>query len=97
MDIRRGVIRSYNQTEHTATVQLVGAQAIYLENIPVNHALSWWLVVAGADCGVVFFDETDPEDACVAFVYGGAPPADPHFDPALGHRHRGLADDGPVI
>jgi hypothetical protein len=80
MNIKRGIIRGFNQTEHTATVQVLGAQATYLAGIPVSHALGWWLVVVGAECGVVFFDETDVQDACLAFIYGGAPPADPRFE-----------------
>lgn len=97
MDIRRGVIRGYDRSSHTAIVQVLGAQATYREGIPVSHALGWWAVVVGGECGVVFFDETDAQDACVAFVYGGAPAHDPHFDPSLGHRHRGLEDDGPQL
>jgi hypothetical protein len=77
MDIRRGVIRGFDRDSHSATVQVLGAQATYLEGIPVSHALGWWTVVVGAECGVVFFDETDAQDACVAFIYGGAPPPEP--------------------
>jgi hypothetical protein len=97
MDIRRGVIRGYDRRGHTATVEVMGAQATYLEAVPVSHALGWWLLAAGAECGIVFFDDTDPQDACVAFVYGGQPSADPHFDPSLGHRHRGVEDDAPAL
>jgi hypothetical protein len=97
MDIRRGVIRGYDRETHTATIEVAGAQTTYLDGVPVSHALGWWLVVEGAQCGIIFFDETDTSDACVAFIYGGQPPADPHFDPSLGHRHRGLPDDGPTL
>ncbi len=97
MMVRRGVIRAFERNSHTATVEVWGAQVTYLESVPVSHALGWWLLAEGVQCGVVFFDESDPQDACVAFVYGGAPAPDPHFDPSLGHRHRGLEDDGPVV
>jgi len=97
MDIRRGVVRGYDRTAHTATVEVVGAQAVYLDGVPVSHALGWWLMAVGVECGVVFFDESDPQDACVAFVYGGQPRRDPHFDPSLGHRDRGLEDDAPRL
>ena len=97
MDIRRGIIRGYDRTDHTATVEVVGALATYLERVPVSHALGWWMVRAGVDCGIVFFDDTDPQDACIAFVYGGEAARDPRFDPSLGHRHRGLEDDGPKL
>jgi hypothetical protein len=97
MTILRGVIRGYSKDTNTASVEVAGGPAAYLDGVPVSHALSWWLLAAGVQCGVVFFDESDPHDACVAFVYGGAPQRDPHFDPSLGHRHRGLEDDAPEI
>ena len=97
MTIRRGIVRGYDRTNHTATVELAGAPATYLEGVPVSHALPWWTVTEASLCGVVFFDETDAQDACLAFVYGGGPPLDPHFDPDVGHRHRGLEDDGPLL
>ncbi len=97
MEIRRGVIRAYDKATHSATVEVWGALVTYLDSVPVSHAIDWWLLQAGVECGVVFFDETDPQDACIAFVYGGAAPGDPHFDPSLGHRHRGLEDDGPAL
>jgi hypothetical protein len=97
MTILRGVVRGYDHANHTATVEVLGAQATYLRAVPVSHALGWWLLAEGAQCGIVFFDETDAQDACVAFVYGGQPVSDPHFDPSLGHRHRGLEDDAPVL
>ncbi len=75
MDIRRAVIRGYDRQTHTAMVEILGAQATYLQGVPVSHGLDWWLVVEGARCGVVFFDETDTSDACLAFIYGGAPAA----------------------
>lgn len=76
MSIRRGTVRAYDQTAHTASVELWGAQAQYLAGVPVSHALGAWLLVEGAECGVVFFDESDAQDACLAFIYGGAPPSD---------------------
>jgi len=97
MDIRRGIIRGYDKQSHSATIEVLGAQVVYLDAVPVSHALGWWLLAEGAECGIVFFDDTDPGDACVAFVYGGLPAGDPHFDPSLGHRHRGLEDDAPQL
>lgn len=96
MEIRRGVVRGFDRASHTATVEVAGARVTYLD-VPVSHALGWWLVAPGALCGVVFFDETDPHDACLAFIYGGRPVRDPRFDPSLGHRHRGLEDDAPKL
>ena len=96
MEIRRAVVRGYDRASHTATVELAGARVTYLD-VPVSHALGWWLMERGVQCGIVFFDETDPQDACLAFIYGGRPVRDPHFDPSLGHRHRGLEDDAPQL
>ena len=96
MEIRRGVVRGYDRADHTATVELAGARGIYLR-VPVSHGLEWWLMASGVQCGVVFFDETDQQDACLAFIYGGRPARDPRLDPSLGHRHRGLEDDAPTL
>jgi hypothetical protein len=95
--IRRGVIRAFDRQAYTASVEVVGGPLAFLPGVPVSHALDPWVMRAGVACVIQFFDESDPADACVVGVYGGRPPRDPHFDPSLGHRHRGLEDDGPIL
>lgn len=75
MDIRRGIIRAFDSVTYRAQVQMVGSMATLLEDIPVAKSIGESLVIDGAKCGVVFFDPTNPSDACVAFIYEGAPGA----------------------
>ena len=67
--IRKATVRSYNAGNNTATVQIIGSLSMYLPNIPVATNISPSLMVAGARVGVLFFDDNNPADACVAFVY----------------------------
>jgi len=73
MDIRRGIIRKFNSDTYLADVQIVGSLATILTGVPVAKSIGAELVTAGAKCGVLFFDPTNPKDACVVFVYDGAP------------------------
>lgn len=75
MRMERGVIRAFDSVNYLADVQIVGSMATLLEDIPVSKSIGESLVVDGAKCGVVFFDPTNPSDACVAFIYEGAPVA----------------------
>jgi len=39
MGLRKGVLRSFNPTEYTATVQLAGSYKVYLEDVTVARNL----------------------------------------------------------
>ncbi len=73
MDIRRGIIRAFDSGTYLADVQIVGSVATILSGVPVAKQIGADLITSGAKCGVLFFDETNPSDACVVFVYDGAP------------------------
>jgi hypothetical protein len=75
MDIRRGIIRAFDSGTYLADVQIVGSMATMLTGVPVAKQIGADLLMSGTKCGVLFFDETDPSDPCVAFVYDGAPAA----------------------
>ncbi len=75
MDIRRGVIRAFDNGTYLADVQIVGSMATMLTGVPVAKQIGADLLTSGTKCGVLFFDEPNPSDACVVFVYDGAPPA----------------------
>ncbi len=75
MDIRRGIIRAFDSGTYLADVQIVGSMATVLTGVPVAKQIGAGLLTSGAKCGVLFFDETNPSDACVVFVYEGAPVA----------------------
>ena len=73
MDIRRGIIRAFDSGTYLADVQIVGSMATMLPGVPVAKQIGADLLTSGTKCGVLFFDETNPSDACVVFVYDGAP------------------------
>ena len=73
MDIRRGIIRAFDSETYLANVQIMGSMATTLTGVPVAKQIGANLLTSGARCGVLFFDETNPSDACVVFVYQGTP------------------------
>lgn len=86
--VRPGVIQAFDGSSYTATVQIRGSLLVWLEKVPVAKHLPAAHLVAGARCGVVFFDESNPADACVAFLYSGTPAA---------YVTSGLIVDGAVL
>lgn len=74
MDIKRGIVKSFDAATYTASVQLVGSP-VWLTGLPVAKHLAAGILSAGTRCGVIFFDESNPTDACLAFVYDGTPAA----------------------
>ncbi len=97
MIIRRAIIRDYDKATHTATIEVWGGLATWLENVPVSHQVNWWNLTAGTQCAALFFDDTDQQDAVIVATYSGTQPRDPRFDPSTGHKHRGVTDDGPTL
>lgn len=73
MDVRRGIIRAFDSGTYLADVQIVGSMATMLPGVPVAKQIGANLLTSGTKCGVLLFDETNPADACVVFVYDGAP------------------------
>jgi hypothetical protein len=71
--VRRGIIKGFDSSSYRATVQLLGSLSVWLDGVPVAKHIGANLLVSGARCGVLFFDESNPSDACLAFVYDGAP------------------------
>ena len=95
--VRRGTIRAFDRDTYLADVEMSGYQRTLLTDVPVALHLRADLVVDDVDCVVIFFDELDLTDGVVLALVGGVPASDPKFDPVIGHKHRGLIDDGPVL
>ena len=99
MDIRRGIIRGFESATYLADVQIVGSMATVLTGVPVAKQIEAYLVTSGTKCGVLFFDETNPADACVVFIYGEAHPGhitipqSKEFRPG-GDANTALGEDG---
>jgi hypothetical protein len=68
--VRRGIIQAFNQTDWTATVQVLPSQGNYLTSVQVAKHLLAAEIVPGDQCAVLFFDELNPADAIIFAVYG---------------------------
>ena len=69
MEVRKGVIKGFDSGSYTATVQVAGSLSVWLEGVPVARNIPSSEMVEGRRCALIFFDETNPEDAVVAAVY----------------------------
>lgn len=69
MRLRKGVLRSFNSGNYTATVQLASSYKVYLEDIAVARNLPSAEMVTGRKVAVIFFDEHNPREAVVVAVY----------------------------
>ena len=69
MRIRKGMLKSFNSSNYTATVQLVGSYKVYLEDITVARNLPTAEMTTGRKVAVIFFDEHTPKEAVVIAVY----------------------------
>ncbi len=69
MSLRKGVLKSFNSGNYTATVQLAGSYKVYLEGVTVARNLPTGEMTAGRKVAVIFFDEHNPREAVVVAVY----------------------------
>jgi hypothetical protein len=69
MQIKRGIMQAFSASTYTASILLPEATSTYLQGIPVNTALDAASALPGAFCAVLFFDESNPQDAVVLAVY----------------------------
>jgi len=69
MKLRKGMLRSFNSGNYTATIQLAGSYKVYLEDIKVARNISSTEMTAGRKVAVIFFDEHNPKEAVVIAVY----------------------------
>ena len=69
MSLRKGVLKSFNSGNYTATVQIASSYKVYLEDVSVARNLPSAEMVAGRKVAVVFFDEHNAKEAVVVAVY----------------------------
>ncbi len=69
MSLRRGVLKSFNSGDYTATVQLVSSYKVYLEGVTVARNIPSAEMTVGRKVAVVFFDEHNAKEAVVVAVY----------------------------
>jgi len=69
MNVRKGVLKSFNSGDYTATVQLTASYKAYLEGIAVAKNLPAVEMALDRKVAVIFFDEHNPKEAVVIAVY----------------------------
>ena len=69
MNSKKGVLKSFNGVDHSATVQLAGNHKTYLEGIAVAMNIPAAEMSVGRKVVVVFFDEHNAKEAVVVAVY----------------------------
>ena len=69
MEIRRGVIKSFDSQSYKATVQVAGSLSVWLEDVPVARNIAAGEMVVGRSCALIFVAETNPSDAVLVAVY----------------------------
>jgi len=89
--ILKGVLKSYDDTTHRATVQVLGSLTSWLADVPVSHALMATDMVAGRYVAVLTPDPAKPGDSVVVALWAAttpptAPPAFHALDPTQDYR-----------
>jgi hypothetical protein len=67
--IVKGILKAFDSTPYTATVQIEGSLSVWLEDIPVNRGIATGDMVTGRAVCVIFLDESNPDDAVVVAVW----------------------------
>jgi len=69
MRVRRAEIKAFDSGAHTATVQVAGSLSVWLSSVPVARNIAAAEVIVGRKCALIFFDDTNPDDAVIVAVY----------------------------
>ena len=69
MNVKKGILKSFNSSSYTATVQLTSSYKVYLESVAVARNIASAEMVVGRKVAVIFFDEHNTKEAVVAGVY----------------------------
>ena len=71
MEIKRGVLQSFDSGTYLATLAMAGSLSVWLEALPVSRSIHDSAMVAGRNVAVIFFDASNPNDAVVCAVWSG--------------------------
>lgn len=69
MEIRKGVVKSFDSGSYKAVVQVAGSLSVWLDGVKVARNISSAEMVEGRSCALLFFDESNPQDAVIVAVY----------------------------
>jgi hypothetical protein len=69
MEIRRGIVKGFDAGSYKATVQVEGSLSVWLEGIVVARNIPSSEMTVGRGCALVFFAESNPNDAVLIAVW----------------------------
>ncbi len=69
MELKSGVVKDFDASSYQATVQVAGSLSVWLDGIAVARNIPAAEMMAGRNCALVFFDETNPDDAVLVAVW----------------------------
>jgi hypothetical protein len=69
VNLRKGILRSFDLDNFTAVIELTGSGKVYLEDVTVARSVPASEMVIGREIVIVFFDEHNAKDAVVTAVY----------------------------
>ncbi|MFH0941732.1 MAG: hypothetical protein V1823_01740 [Chloroflexota bacterium] len=69
MNLKKAILKSFSQSDYTATVQLSGSLKVYLEDVTVARNLPAGEMTAGRKVAVLFFNDFNAREALVIAVY----------------------------
>lgn len=69
MDLKRATVKAFDIPTYKATVQIEGSLPLWLSGLSVARNIASAEMAAGRKCAILFFDETNPDDAVVIAVY----------------------------
>lgn len=75
--IRRGILQSFDSGSYTATVLIIEATNYELSGVPIATSVDGTSAISGANCAVLFFDESNYTDGVIIAVYNASPTPPP--------------------
>ena len=67
--IIKGILKVFDSTPYTATVQIQGSLSVWLEDVPVSRSIASGEMVTGRNVAVIFLEAGNPDDAVVVAVW----------------------------
>ncbi len=67
--IVKGILKAFDSTPYTATIQIQGSLSVWLEDVPVSRGIPTAEMVTGRNVTVQFHEEGNPSDAVVSAVW----------------------------
>jgi hypothetical protein len=67
--IKKAILKSFNGTAYTATVQIVGSLSAWLQDVPVSRAIPSAEMISGRACALLLLDPSNPKDSVIVAVW----------------------------